>query len=68
MHIKEIIDFDARLCNLQIFRDEIKKNKLGIVQTSINYRKVASSNTSHIEAHAAIYRLLMEVILDAYDF
>ena len=32
----------------------------------INHRKVASSNTSCLEAHADIYRLLMNVIFDAY--
>ena len=33
---------------------------------SSNYRKVASSNTSRLEAHAGIYRLLMKGILNAY--
>ena len=30
------------------------------------YRKIASSNTSCLEAHVGIYRLLMKVILNAY--
>ena len=35
-------------------------------QDSSNYRIIASSNTSHLEAHPGIYRLLMKGILDAY--
>ena len=30
------------------------------------YRKVASSNTSHLEAHAGFFRLLMKGIFDPY--
>ena len=30
------------------------------------YRKVGTSNTSHLEAHIGIYRLLMKGIFDAY--
>ena len=30
------------------------------------YRKVASSNTSRLEAHAGFFRLLMKEIFDAY--
>ena len=30
------------------------------------YRKVASSNTSRLEAHAGFFRLLMKVIFDPY--
>ena len=32
----------------------------------IEYRKVVSSNTSRLEAHVCIYRLLMKGIFDAY--
>ena len=32
----------------------------------MNYRKVASSNMSRLEEHAAIYRLLIKGIFDAY--
>ena len=32
----------------------------------INYRKVASSNTSRLEAHAGFFRLLMKGIIDPY--
>ena len=32
----------------------------------IIYRKIASSNTSHLEAHAGIFRLLMKGIFDPY--
>ena len=35
--------------------------------TTRNYRIVASSNTSHLEAHPDIYRLLMKEIFDAYE-
>ena len=31
---------------------------------AIRYHKVASSNTSHLEAHAGIFRLLMKGIFD----
>ena len=30
------------------------------------YRKVASSNTSHVESHAGFFRLLMKRIFDPY--
>ena len=30
------------------------------------YRKVASSNTSRLEAHAGFFRLLLKVIFDPY--
>ena len=30
------------------------------------YRKVKSSNTSHFEAYAGLFRLAMKVIFDAY--
>ena len=30
------------------------------------YRKIASSNTSHLEAHASFFRLLMKGIFDPY--
>ena len=33
---------------------------------SSNYRKVASSNTSRLEAHAGFFRLLMKGIFDPY--
>ena len=32
----------------------------------LNYRKVASSNTSRLEAHAGFFRLLMNWIMDPY--
>ena len=32
----------------------------------LNYRKVASSNTSHLEAHAGFFRLHMKGIFDPY--
>ena len=32
----------------------------------MTYHKVASSNISHLEAHADIYRLLMKGIFNAY--
>ena len=32
----------------------------------ITYRKVVSSNTSHLEAHAGFFRMLMKGIFDAY--
>ena len=31
-----------------------------------NYRKFASSNTSHLEAHAGFFRFLMKKIFDPY--
>ena len=36
------------------------------VQKVDKYRNVASSNKSHLEAHAGIYRLLMKGIFDPY--
>ena len=33
---------------------------------STKYRKVASSNTSRLEAHAGFFRLLMKGIFDPY--
>ena len=41
-----------------------KLYKLGII--FFFYRKVASSNTSHLEAHAGLFRLLMKGIFDPY--
>ena len=32
----------------------------------LTFSKVASSNTSHLEAHAGFFRLLMKGILDPY--
>ena len=32
----------------------------------LEYRKVASSNTSHLEGHAGFFRLLMKGIFDPY--
>ena len=40
-------------------------NKINIIDFTI-YRKVASSNTSHLEAHAGFFRLLIEGIFDPY--
>ena len=34
--------------------------------TYLGYRKVASSNTSRLEAHEGFFRLLMEGIFDPY--
>ena len=34
--------------------------------TLYNYSKVASSNTSHLEAHAGFFRLFMKGIFDPY--
>ena len=34
--------------------------------SAFSYRKVLSSNTSHLEAHAGFFRLLMKGILDPY--
>ena len=36
------------------------------VKDMYEYRKVASSNTSHLEAHAGVFRLLMKGIFDPY--
>ena len=35
-------------------------------QSIFMYSKVASSNTSHLEAHAGFFRLLMKGIFDPY--
>ena len=35
-------------------------------EPGLKYRKVASSNTSRLEAHAGFFRLLMKGILDPY--
>ena len=40
------------------------KNKLESIKEI--YRKVASSNTSCLEAHAGFFRLLMKRIFDSY--
>ena len=37
-----------------------------LVAIFFNYRKVASSNTSRLEAHAGFFRLLMKGIFDPY--
>ena len=34
--------------------------------SAFSYRKVLSSNTSHLEAHAGFFRLLMKRIFDPY--
>ena len=36
------------------------------IQTKTNYRKVVSSNTSRLEGHAGIFRLLMKGIFDDF--
>ena len=36
------------------------------LEIALAYRKVASSNTSHFEAHAGLFRLLMKGIFDPY--
>ena len=35
-------------------------------KTSVEYQKVASSNSSHLEANAGYFRLLMKGIFDPY--
>ena len=45
-----------------IFRFELSL----FCQTSSNYRKVASSNTSCLEGHAGFFKLLMKGIFDPY--
>jgi hypothetical protein len=38
----------------------------GVFSEFNRYRKVASSNTSRLEAHAGFFRLLMKGIFDPY--
>ena len=42
------------------------KQKIIMLAKFINYLIAASSNSSRLEAHAGIYRLLMKGIFDAY--
>ena len=44
--------------------DNLKQKKPNLLKEA--YRKVASSNTSHLEAHAGFFRLLMKGIFDPY--
>ena len=37
-----------------------------LLSQAIRYHKVASSNTSHLAAHAGFFRLLMKEIFDPY--
>ena len=37
-----------------------------ISSNNLTYRKVTSSNTSHLEAHAGFFRLLMKGIFNPY--
>ena len=39
---------------------------LNLDEPYLGYCKVASSDTSHLEAHAGIFRLLMKEIFDPY--
>ena len=49
---------------LQLFLNY--KNLSGPGFSNMYYRKVTSSNTSRIEAHAGFFRLLMKGIFDPY--
>ena len=50
---------------MEIYIVNSQKN-LNIFKKIWTYRKVASSNTFRLEAHAGIFRLLMKVIFDPY--
>ena len=42
--------------------------KVAIISMKWKYHKVASSNTSRLEAHTGFFRLLMKWIFDPYAF
>ena len=42
------------------------RNTLGVQGIILIYRKITSSNTSHLEAHSGFFRLLMKGIFDPY--
>ena len=44
----------------------LHSSKLSLWQHEYKYRKVASSNTSHLEAHDDFFRLLMKGFFDPY--
>ena len=41
-------------------------HRVALQQYLIRYREIASSNTSHLGAHAGFFRLLMKGIFDPY--
>ena len=45
---------------------KVPQEWLGFWRADLRYRKVASSNTSRLEAHAGFFRLLMKGIFDCY--
>ena len=55
------LDHNICLFNVKSISKEMKKEVKGT-----KCSKVASSNTSHLEAHADFFRLLMKVVFDAY--
>ena len=52
----------------ELHLSEVASYKIHTLRFSkrINYRKIVSSNTSHLEAHAGFFRLYMKGILDPY--
>ena len=54
------------LCDLACNDPNIGKYRLMSIGLSTYYRKVASSNTSRLKAHAGIFKLLMKEIFDPY--
>ena len=68
-----IIKVNVNKINENMFHNGTKSNthipSLNVAMVTfltIKYRKVASSNTSRLEAHAGFFRLLMKRIFDAY--
>ena len=44
----------------------IRLGIIGDLSENLIYRKIASSNTSHLEAHAGFFRMLVKGIFDPY--
>ena len=54
-------------CSQQLYINETKTNNFSILSAfEIDYRIVASSSPSRIEAHAGLFRLLMKGIFNPY--
>jgi hypothetical protein len=62
-----IVFFLSYIIDEQLFHHDAKRQKNNIMKyNAYYYHKVASSNTSCLEAHVGFFRLLMKGILDPY--
>ena len=64
---RAVMDFLKNVLPISVKASKFGKIKPSFVCKTLNeYRKVASSSPSRIEAHAGLFRLLMKGIFDPY--